>query len=682
VTTNGDVAAGTRGLRAVVGAALAVATVSILLATPVAAATTVSTEAELRAAFADGGTTAITLANSIDLTDCSAGGGDLDRNGTLTLDGSGSILRQTCPGQRVIESTAGPLTLQHITITGGDQLGPQLALGGGVRATGDVTLDDVAVTGNRVTAGDVLAAGGGVATDGVITIISSHIDHNTVVAYQGWGGGIYGARLQPISISDSTVDGNTMSCSHEGLGLSYCSGGGVADNITSALVVGDEVASAASGGTVTLVRSSVSDNALTSTGDLRSQNQAYAVGGGINADAVDATDSHIDGNALSAEAGFTTDVLGGGLASLDVTLLRSTVDGNSGTSSGLTFSAASGSGVIADSAIVANQSSISGNHLAGVTGEGGARGGGVATSSAQLDSATVSGNVVEGTTTAYVAGISTNDLAMRGTTVADNTARATADGGVAYGGGLLVQGGHIDASTISGNTAAAPGYAHAGGLLHHVALHFGEPVPTDPNLTLTNSTVAANVAAAVEQDSVAGGLEETGAWSTSFVFSTVSGNSANMGANLATRPGFPNEPTGGTVALTSSVVANPLDGGYNCDGVTLSDSTFAHVTDASCGITASTDPQFGPLADNGGPTRTMLPAATSPLLDQVTAPECLAHVIVDQRGITRPQGPACDIGAVELALAAPSPPVTPVVPTAPPGPTAAPAVVAEPKFTG
>ncbi len=47
------------------------------------------------------------------------------------------------------------------------------------------------------------------------------------------------------------------------------------------------------------------------------------------------------------------------------------------------------------------------------------------------------------------------------------------------------------------------------------------------------------------------------------------------------------------------------------------------------------DPQLGPLADNGGPTLTMLPAPTSPALDQGSS-----ELTTDLRGLARPVVPA------------------------------------------
>jgi hypothetical protein len=60
----------------------------------------------------------------------------------------------------------------------------------------------------------------------------------------------------------------------------------------------------------------------------------------------------------------------------------------------------------------------------------------------------------------------------------------------------------------------------------------------------------------------------------------------------------------------------------------------------------SVEPKLGPLANNGGPTQTHLPLASSPLINAVTA-GCPPPV-ADQRGTLRVQGAGCEIGAVEL----------------------------------
>ncbi|HUP42200.1 MAG TPA: choice-of-anchor Q domain-containing protein, partial [Thermoanaerobaculia bacterium] len=69
----------------------------------------------------------------------------------------------------------------------------------------------------------------------------------------------------------------------------------------------------------------------------------------------------------------------------------------------------------------------------------------------------------------------------------------------------------------------------------------------------------------------------------------------------------------------------------------------------ACGTaTLSDDPQLSPLADNGGPTETMAIGTASPAFDAAGA---CPPPATDQRGVARPQGAACDLGAFELAEA-------------------------------
>ncbi|MBI1298795.1 hypothetical protein GC175_27995 [bacterium] len=75
------------------------------------------------------------------------------------------------------------------------------------------------------------------------------------------------------------------------------------------------------------------------------------------------------------------------------------------------------------------------------------------------------------------------------------------------------------------------------------------------------------------------------------------------------------------------------------------------------------DPLLGPLADNGGPTQTHALLPGSPALDAIPmgADGCNDADRSDQRGVTRPQGAGCDIGAYEAELSTIEVTVVPVV---------------------
>lgn len=109
--------------------------------------------------------------------------------------------------------------------------------------------------------------------------------------------------------------------------------------------------------------------------------------------------------------------------------------------------------------------------------------------------------------------------------------------------------------------------------------------------------------------------------------------------------------TGGSGVDTCSLPVNSV--GFN-----ISD-------DDSCDFTQSTDlvntnPNLGPLANNGGFTPTFLPNPGSPVLD--TGGDCQAE---DQRGLPRPAdgnddgATRCDRGSVEVQPPAPPPVITP-----------------------
>ena len=229
----------------------------------------------------------------------------------------------------------------------------------------------------------------------------------------------------------------------------------------------------------------------------------------------------------------------------------------------------------------------------------------------------------------------------RSAVVANTAATSGAGIGVAHTGGAGTV--TITASQISGNTvggAASPGTASGGGIFSQYTVN------------LVNSTVSGNVAQTTVQ-AQGGGIAMLGG-TLSLVNSTVAGNAAR-GSGTSLGGGI--VPVGASTATNAIVAGNVLGAGgadVPSDCSTAFTGTLANniSSDASCGFTAAnggkpnTDPQLGALLDNGGPTDTRKPALASPALNAGTPTGCPGQ---DQRGVTRPEGTACDIGAVENA---------------------------------
>jgi 5-hydroxyisourate hydrolase-like protein (transthyretin family) len=187
--------------------------------------------------------------------------------------------------------------------------------------------------------------------------------------------------------------------------------------------------------------------------------------------------------------------------------------------------------------------------------------------------------------------------------------------------------------TISGNTIASVGSA-GGGIQQ-----------TNGTLTITNSTISGNSVTAIS--GTGGGLNVAGGTAT-VTYSTITNNTALSGGGI--------NRSAGTVTVRNSIVANQAVGG-DCAG-TVGSADWNLESATSCAFTQandlqSTNPSLGALANNGGPTRTHLPAVNSAAVDRIpdATPGCGdAPTNVDQRGTTRPQGSGCDVGAVEVVL--------------------------------
>ena len=166
-------------------------------------------------------------------------------------------------------------------------------------------------------------------------------------------------------------------------------------------------------------------------------------------------------------------------------------------------------------------------------------------------------------------------------------------------------------------------------------------------MTITNSTIAGNIANTSGSNWESGGIYTDGA--ATIVNSTIANNRAFTGAGI--------EVEGGTIAtLKNSLVAQNTATGAGAPGNCRVFGTLAsqgtNLEDANtCGFVAAGDLRntpagLGPLQDNGGSTDTLALLAGSAAIDRGNATGCPA---TDQRGVGRPQQGGCDIGAYEFA---------------------------------
>src|SRR5262249_47748234 len=143
---------------------------------------------------------------------------------------------------------------------------------------------------------------------------------------------------------------------------------------------------------------------------------------------------------------------------------------------------------------------------------------------------------------------------------------------------------------------------------------------------LTNVTVANN------SSNQGGGFWFANPKGGTFLNCTIAGNTSGYGGALFTG--------NNTITLQSSIVSGNdcKDSGHVFQGSGPNLGCMGGETCITGGITS--DPQLGPLQDNGGPTKTMMPGAGSPAIGAGMG--CPA---TDQRG--QPRKGACTLGAVE-----------------------------------
>jgi hypothetical protein len=206
----------------------------------------------------------------------------------------------------------------------------------------------------------------------------------------------------------------------------------------------------------------------------------------------------------------------------------------------------------------------------------------------------------------------------------NNSANSGSGGGI-YNGGTLT----LLNSTIKGRTGDIAGAVRGGGLYN------------DGFLVITNVTLSGNKAS-----SYGGGLYNGNPGT------PAEAGLVNVTLNLnqtEISDGGGGLYNSGNLTSINTIISNSTGG--NCSGPEIITSNGHNLEDENtCGLSSAagdlinTNPNLGPLEDNEGPTLTHALILPSPAINAGDNNGCPA---TDQRGVRRPLGPTCDIGAYE-----------------------------------
>jgi hypothetical protein len=512
------------------------------------------------------------------------------------------------------------------------------AAGGAIAGAGPLTVTDVTASGNQAVGGNTdrsegfggtpgSARGGAFASTGVALVSGSTFSANraqsgnafvycrlftctsAAPAATALGGGVWSDGA--LTLSDSVFEGN-RAVQGGGSSAAIQSGGGAA----------------AGSGDVTV------------TGGRYTGNSATGRGGAIQGTRVELRDVELTGN--SAGSIWYTNLLGaagsgGAVHAATLTAERVTATGNNVTGIGGGALSVSGDATIRSSSVRDN---VVNHHRPWVGRQGGGGGISVAGSLDISDSAVIGNHGSAspdptsnecypfGCATSFLGGgIWAGSVTGRNLTVANNLALGVSwdvpSSGirtVSGGGGLAVTGAaSLFNATVSGNRVSVPPPTIAYLPARGAAVLAGA-------LTLDHSTI-------VDNDAVNVVLPVMLATAARVPFPSLDAGS------LVTTRSAAIAPADSTVCVAGTQVAGPSASSYNW------------FSDTSCALAGTGDHQaaasffLGALGQSGGSVPVRVPGASSVLVDAIPLAACSSEP--DARGIARPQGPACDIGAVE-----------------------------------
>ena len=506
--------------------------------------------------------------------------------GGVWLDGGSASISDSLIASNGATAGAGVLAhLTTLTITNS-----VIRNNAGVRAGGIQTSASLRIVGSTVTGNTASDEGGGiVVTASTTRLTDTVLSQNTA---EGRGGGLLVAG-GIVTMHAGAVTGN-RSVKSIGGGIAVDAGAELEiSGATVASNVATEGAGILSNGTLRMSQTMVTANVVDVSG---ADTTVFSLGNGGGLLLQSGGFAVIENGSVIRDNVAGTG--GGGIVTFaPLTIIDSTVSGNTSSSGGGGIFVSAGATTLTRTVVADNTSGSGGGGLL------------VFADTLTITDSSVTGNTASGEGGGIAVG-ATTALEMRGTTIAANSAAA--------GGGIHLRGPAVIVdSTLSGNRADVGG----GGGIRLV----------DATATITNSTISGNTTA-----EAGGGIETVLTATVTLLNSTVANNEAISGGGIAQ--------LGASAQMRNTIVAANLPA--DCLGTLISVGSNLD-SDDSCSLVAVTDipgvdARLGPLADNGGPTETHALRIGSPAID--AGNDAIAPA-TDQRGLPR-LGPS-DIGAFE-----------------------------------
>lgn len=243
-------------------------------------------------------------------------------------------------------------------------------------------------------------------------------------------------------------------------------------------------------------------------------------------------------------------------------------------------------------------------------------------------SCSASGGGITNGGTATLTNVTLSGSAASCSSNSTNTSSCSASGGGFYNSGVAT----LANVTFSGNSTGCSAVSSP------PCLNTGGGIANNGTLTLTNVTLNFNQASCLIALCIdyGGGIYNSRVAALTNV--TLSGNNSDNTGGIYS-----------VVTLTNTIISKGSKGG-NCN-TTFNGGSSNLSDDNTCGFGAGRDNiniMLGPMANNGGFTKTRLPLPGSPAINFGTNTGCPA---TDQRGAFRPIGGICDVGAVEASYA-------------------------------